>query len=552
MNNILNCTEGCNIPSDTNELKIFVKKLIKEVEELSKTTEAKLLLHDGKIAELCRYLKDNLSNSIRCLLLDMDESGELDKIIGDVINTMLTAGVVNVKEFGAMGDGVTDDTDAINQAIESGNTIYFPEGVYMVNPNSDPKGTMKGSEMGGIKVGSNKHLILSPNAYLKSITNDYLYYRVLNIYHAENVIVEGGHIYGDKETHTGATSSEYGHAVYLQNAKNVTIKNCDIGYGFGDSICVTADNYGKDTYSKNVLIENCKLHDSRRQGASIIAAHNVVVNNCEIYNIKGIAPQCGIDIEANYDTNPVKKVIINNCYIHDTENFSICVTAKSGEVIVSNCNLETAMIYNSLKTEVNNSIISRQISSCSSVAPIINNCILGCVATAKGGNIIVNNSDISDFVITENNVESIEINNSKLKLVNSSRGYLFKITAESSLKLNGCDITTDKNISTIPGKNIEVTNCTFNILTESLTGFYGYAVKFMNNIVRGKTLYRIAILSASEESSYICNNIFESVPQAVVSGSVAQKVYVTGNTSSKALTPATSTVTGIIAQNNIS
>lgn len=54
----------------------------------------------------------------------------------------------NVKDFGAKGDGVTDDTAAINAAISSGNrcapgscasttttpaTVYFPSGVYMIN-----------------------------------------------------------------------------------------------------------------------------------------------------------------------------------------------------------------------------------------------------------------------------------------------------------------------------------------------------------------------------------------------------------------------------------
>lgn len=39
----------------------------------------------------------------------------------------------NVKtDFQAKGDGVTDDTAAINLAIASGGVIYFPAGVYLV------------------------------------------------------------------------------------------------------------------------------------------------------------------------------------------------------------------------------------------------------------------------------------------------------------------------------------------------------------------------------------------------------------------------------------
>jgi len=40
---------------------------------------------------------------------------------------------VSVKSFGAVGDGITDDTDAIQDAIDSGNSvILFPAGVYSV------------------------------------------------------------------------------------------------------------------------------------------------------------------------------------------------------------------------------------------------------------------------------------------------------------------------------------------------------------------------------------------------------------------------------------
>jgi sugar lactone lactonase YvrE len=39
---------------------------------------------------------------------------------------------VNILELGAKGDGVTDDTDAIQNAIEQFNTLYLPTGRYMV------------------------------------------------------------------------------------------------------------------------------------------------------------------------------------------------------------------------------------------------------------------------------------------------------------------------------------------------------------------------------------------------------------------------------------
>lgn len=43
----------------------------------------------------------------------------------------------NVKDYGAVGDGVTDDAAAINAAKAAGNTVYFPPGTYLVTSEID-------------------------------------------------------------------------------------------------------------------------------------------------------------------------------------------------------------------------------------------------------------------------------------------------------------------------------------------------------------------------------------------------------------------------------
>jgi hypothetical protein len=46
--------------------------------------------------------------------------------------------VVSVKDFGAVGDGVADDTAAIQAAVNTGKSVHFPAGVYLADPITIP------------------------------------------------------------------------------------------------------------------------------------------------------------------------------------------------------------------------------------------------------------------------------------------------------------------------------------------------------------------------------------------------------------------------------
>jgi hypothetical protein len=50
----------------------------------------------------------------------------------DILPRFYNTGIVNIKDFGAVGDGVTDDTQAIKKALNTGNKVYFPKGRYRI------------------------------------------------------------------------------------------------------------------------------------------------------------------------------------------------------------------------------------------------------------------------------------------------------------------------------------------------------------------------------------------------------------------------------------
>lgn len=60
---------------------------------------------------------------------------------------------VSVKDFGAVGDGVTDDTQAIQNALDTARVVYLPKGVYKIT------NTLTVPQTGGI-VGDNEYSVL--------------------------------------------------------------------------------------------------------------------------------------------------------------------------------------------------------------------------------------------------------------------------------------------------------------------------------------------------------------------------------------------------------
>lgn len=84
--------------------------------------------------------------------------------------------IFNVREFGAKGDGVTDDTPAVLQAIGKcmvdGGVLYIPSGEYVIRSSlifkSNNHYTISGDGMNSILLWEfNDHLIvISPGLYL--------------------------------------------------------------------------------------------------------------------------------------------------------------------------------------------------------------------------------------------------------------------------------------------------------------------------------------------------------------------------------------------------
>lgn len=100
----------------------------------------------GKLNELINknneYFSQDFTKFVRNILTQWHDDGTFNTIVNEEIfgdlNNQLTQISANVKQFGAKGDGITDDRKAIQDAIDyvasvGGGKVSFPKGIYLLN-----------------------------------------------------------------------------------------------------------------------------------------------------------------------------------------------------------------------------------------------------------------------------------------------------------------------------------------------------------------------------------------------------------------------------------
>ena len=204
--------------------------------------------------------------------------------------------VVSVKDFGAVGDGVADDTANFQAAMTATRVQggQNPKKLYV------PKGTYKITNY--LVCGTNQYIEFDQGAVINLVpatnienTSAFVASNQTNV----TLIGNGATING---TRTGAVIEGGAAAFYLYGSDNVRIENFNINDIATDGITITGDVIGSGPCT-NVLIENCVVNNCRRNGMSIIHAEGVTVIGGKYANSNGspAGPYAGIDVEPNQD-----------------------------------------------------------------------------------------------------------------------------------------------------------------------------------------------------------------------------------------------------------
>lgn len=247
--------------------------------------------------------------------------------------------VLNVLDFGARGDGRTDDTRAIQRALDAArarDTVHVPARTFRIDANANPYS----GAFGGLRVRSGTTLAIASGGDLRALPSSAAQSAVVTVTNASNVVVSGGgRITGERLIHQ-ARDGEWGFGVAIWSSQNVTVRGLEVADCWGDGVYIGMAE-GRGPVPRNIRVERCHLHGHRRQGISVVTAEDVYLMNNTIEGISGTPPSAGIDLEPNEQQYPCRRITIQGNTIRDCTTgvlmlYSQEVTVRGNRLSASN------------------------------------------------------------------------------------------------------------------------------------------------------------------------------------------------------------------------
>lgn len=211
------------------------------------------------------------------------------------------SGAVNVRWFGVVGDGATDDSSSIQDAIDfveskSGGSIFFPQGDYRVTAT---KGT---NDKYGIQIGaSDIKLIGESGVQIRRLSSDISTYALSfpilligvpdnNSSPISNISIEGLTFAGENTRHaiSGSAIMDGRQAIWVKNVKGLIINKCT--FEDVDSSAIWFHRPSEFDYENSAYYNNTKCYDAEISSCRFITQSHAVAGRALIHTI-----QCNID-----------------------------------------------------------------------------------------------------------------------------------------------------------------------------------------------------------------------------------------------------------------
>lgn len=191
---------------------------------------------------------------------------------------------VSVKDFGAVGDGVTDDTAAIQAGIDAinaagGGALYFPAGIYRISANLWARNKVsmvgdKGATEIRLDQGVNTQILANQNATVPITVDDF---SIINLIFNANA---------------NGTEAFTASAVAVNGVKRFVAKSCVFknATGYGLAFQSRSSSPTLNGVQEDIWIEDCEIYNngfngtaSAFDGFDVKASNRMYIKNCIAY-----------------------------------------------------------------------------------------------------------------------------------------------------------------------------------------------------------------------------------------------------------------------------
>lgn len=194
-------------------------------------------------------------------------------MVTKVSSILVDTDYVSVKAYGATGDGVTNDTAAIQAALNASTKIYFPAGSYLISAqlNVKPLQSIRGFIGQSIinLTGNHAGFMVDGRPSISSQED-------------MDVVIDGVSFTGTGKGASFNAGNSNQHGVYLSYAYNCRVTNCD-GRNLGGSLVATANTRiepSGSVYVEGNTITDCRAYSCNAGFMSLVRGEYTNVSGC--------------------------------------------------------------------------------------------------------------------------------------------------------------------------------------------------------------------------------------------------------------------------------
>jgi polygalacturonase len=233
---------------------------------------------------------------------------------------MITGATANVFDFGAVGNGIANDTVAVQAAINAASAVYFPTGTYLLDTI-----TLKANSF---LFGDGAATIIKQNTITAPSYGTFFADSGSASTTVDNIVIRDMRI--QSPNIVAPVFNEFQHLISLNGVKNALIENVDFIGFFGDGLYIgSGPAGGQERHNINVTVRSCffdGVNKENRNGISVIDCDGMLIDGNYFTRTSKSTMPGAIDIEPDVNLYHVIKniTVINNKFYDIGGNVGVC------------------------------------------------------------------------------------------------------------------------------------------------------------------------------------------------------------------------------------